>query len=124
VFGELEVLTGLPDRTSAGLDEQEIRRRAFDSLCEMLDRITERNPLVISIDDLQLSDLNSIAFITRRLMASDAPPVLVILSFRGDEADRSPALRALSECCEEMSASSDSLLPFTCLRREATSDLL
>jgi serine/threonine protein kinase len=104
VFGELEVLTGLPDRTIAGLDEQEIRRRAFDSLCEMLDRFTERNPLVISIDDLQWGDLDSIAFITRRLMAPDAPPVLLILSFRGDEADRSPALRALRESCEEMSA--------------------
>ncbi len=77
------------------LDEQQIRRRAFEALCELLGRMTDRTPVVISLDDLQWGDLDSIAFIADLVFPASAPALMLILSFRSEDAGSSPALRVL-----------------------------
>jgi hypothetical protein len=95
VFGELAILSEFPDRPLSHLDEQQIRRRAFETLCELLGRIADRSRLVISIDDLQWGDLDSISFLAELVLAANAPPLLLILSFRSEQASSNPTLGAL-----------------------------
>ncbi len=95
VFGELEILSAFPDRTAGQSDEQEIRRRAFAAICETLGRMTDRHAVVISIDDLQWGDLDSIAFLAELVLPVHAPALMLILSFRSDDAESSPPLHLL-----------------------------
>ncbi len=95
VFGDLGMLTGFPDQPLAHLDEQQIRRRAFEALSGLLGRMSDRTPVVISIDDLQWSDLDSIAFIVELVLAANPLPLLLVLSFRSEDAEGNPSLKAL-----------------------------
>jgi eukaryotic-like serine/threonine-protein kinase len=53
-------------------DSQEFRKRAFNSLLELLGRLCSRSPLVIVIDDLQWGDLDSAVFF-REFVSSLSP---------------------------------------------------
>ena len=97
VFGELELLSAFPDRFVAEMEEQQMRRRAFEALCELLGRMTDRSPVVIAIDDLQWGDLDSIAFLAELVLPANAPALMLLLSFRTEEAGNSPPLKALKE---------------------------
>jgi hypothetical protein len=94
-FSELEILAELPDRTDQTLDDQEIRFRAFAAVCETLERIADRQPVIISIDDLQWGDLDSIAMLAELIVPVDAPRLMLILTFRSEDAESSPPVRLL-----------------------------
>ena len=93
-FRELEPLFLFNERTNDLTDDHEIRRRAFAAVCEMLaeERITDRQRLIISIDDLQWGDLDSIALLTELIVPEHAPSLMLILTFRSEDADTSPAV--------------------------------
>lgn len=95
VFGELEILSTFQDRIVDHADEQQIRLRAFAAICETLGRITDRHPVVISIDDMQWADLDSIALLSELVVPVHAPALMLILSFRREDADSSPSLLLL-----------------------------
>lgn len=97
VFGELEILSSYQDKLTADPDEQQMRRRAFEALCELLGRMTDRGPVVIAIDDLQWGDLDSVAFLAELVLPANAPALMLLLSFRSEEAESSPPLRAVRE---------------------------
>lgn len=95
VFDELAILSEFPEQRPSDFDEQGTRRQAFAALLDMLGRMTDRNSVVIAIDDLQWADLDSVAFLEELVLSATAPALMLVLVFRSEGLDSSPPLRLL-----------------------------
>ncbi len=67
-------------------DPQELQRRAFAAFGELLGRISDREPLVVYIDDLQWADSDSTVFMVQLLAHREPAPALLIASHRSEGA--------------------------------------
>ena len=72
-----------------------LRRQAFGALRELLSRIAAHQPVVVCIDDLQWADTDSIFLLEDLLRPPDAPPLLLVGSFRTEDIDEKPFLKQL-----------------------------
>jgi len=94
LFPVLEGVAAVHDVPSRPLsaDPRETRERSFAALKELLARIADKAALVIAIDDLQWSDIDSARLLVH-LLAPPRPHMLLVLAYRSEDAERSPALR-------------------------------
>ena len=93
VLAQVSAITRGRRATADITDAQELRQRAFASLQDLLARITDRQTVVVAIDDLQWGDLDS-AVVLRSLFSGPRPPnLLFIASFRAEDAATSPFLQ-------------------------------
>jgi len=76
-------------------DPHESRRMGFAALRYLLKWLAQTRPVVLWIDDLQWGDLDSAPFLTDLIHHPARPELLLILSYRREDLDTSPLLRAL-----------------------------
>ncbi|QDU41281.1 Serine/threonine-protein kinase PrkC [Maioricimonas rarisocia] len=99
LFPVLRRVPAVADRSAIplpNLDARLIRNKAFAALRDVLREIGTATPIVLFIDDLQWGDGDSAAVLRELLQPPDAPAVMLLGTYRSDEAAESSFLQEWS----------------------------
>lgn len=125
VLERADVIRSAPSRQVDRQDPQAVRRMAMTALRELLGAIGDHHPLVLAIDDLQWSDLDSVALLTELVRGPDAPQLLLVVGHRSETPSPAvEAFRAIDGCelrevsVEPLDAASAATLALGLLGRE------
>lgn len=95
VLLRVAAIADAPRRHAMTTDAQELRKQAFGALRELFARIGDRRPLVLFVDDIQWADPDSAALLRMLTAPPDAPCLMLVATFRSENVDSTPTLRAL-----------------------------
>jgi hypothetical protein len=95
VLARVGAIATAPARSAAVPDVQELRQRTFRALRELLARLSDRQPVVIWIDDLQWGDRDSSTFLAELCAPPEQPPLLLLMSYRSEEVGANTVLAYL-----------------------------
>jgi serine/threonine protein kinase len=87
VLQRVEAVAEAPRPPNEVLDPQELRNHLFFAVRELFQRLADRHPLVLVIDDLQWADADSLALLGEIMRPPEAPPLLLVATVRSDEGD-------------------------------------
>ncbi len=102
VLGRVPAIAETP-RPRAIADPQELRTRAFGALREVLQRLAQRHPLVLVLDDLQWVDAGTLTVLADLMRPPDPPALLLVLSTRSEGSE------PLGELIRGMGCASDTI---------------
>jgi eukaryotic-like serine/threonine-protein kinase len=86
VLGRVPAIADAP-RTRPVLDPQELRTHAYAALREALQRIADRHPVALFLDDMQWVDRDTTTLLADLMRAPDPPPLLLVLATRVEGAE-------------------------------------
>ena len=86
VLGAVRAFNAAPASRVGTIGEpQEQRNQAFAALREVLHRLASRRPLVVTIDDWQWADADSVVLARDLIRHRDSPPMVLVLAARPSE---------------------------------------
>ena len=95
VLSRVDVVARCHGRPDDDADPNELRRRAFGALRQLLLRMADRVRVVLFVDDLQWTDNDSVRLLIDLLSPPEPPPLLFIGTYRAEEVGTSGPLSGL-----------------------------
>jgi len=102
VLRRVEAIAQSPQVGQDVLDPRELRTRAFAALRDVLTRMADRRAIIVTIDDLQWADGDSVALLADVLQTPDPPSILLVGTIREGSGETTRAARGALELAQKL----------------------